>query len=67
MKTAAEIIDTLRWLCHAATVYVVLWIGGSRLATPAATVVILAIAGADYLAARGLRRTADWFTSRTHV
>lgn len=67
MKTAAEIADTIRWLCHAATAYVVLWIGGSSLPTPTAVIVILAIAGVDYLAARGLRHAADWFTSHTHV
>lgn len=67
MKTAAEIADILRWLCHGATVLAVLWVGGSALNTATATLLILAIAGADYLIHRLLRFVADWLTSHTHV
>lgn len=67
MKTAAEIINTLRWLCHIAAAIVALWIAGSRLPTPVAVLVISAVAGADYLATRPLRWLADWLTSHTHV
>lgn len=67
MKTAAEIADTLRWCCHAATVFVALWLAGSTLDTPIAVAAILTAAGADYGAARGWRWLADWLTSHTHV
>lgn len=67
MKTAAEIADIIRWLCHAAAVYAGFWVAGSSLNTGTAVLLILAIAGADYGAARGLRHAADWFISHTHV
>lgn len=67
MKTAALLVDAIRWLCHGATVYAVLWVGGSTWPTPVAVAVILAIVAVDYCAHRGLRHAADWFTSHTHV
>ncbi|WP_406444508.1 hypothetical protein OHB14_36620 [Streptomyces sp. NBC_01613] len=67
MKTAALIADTIRWLCHGATVYAVLWIGGSTWPTPVAVMAICSLAGVDYLLTRPLRWAADWLTSLTHV
>lgn len=67
MNTLADIVDTLRWLCHAAAIMAALWVGGSTLNAGTVTVLILAIAAADFLAARGLRFVADWLTSTTHV
>lgn len=67
MKTAALIVDTIRWLCHMATGYAVLWVGGSTWPTPVAVVVICTTVGADYVITRPLLRAADWLTSNTHV
>ncbi len=67
MKTAILIVDTARWLCHGATVYGGLWIGGSTWPTPLAVIAIVSLAGADYLITRPLRWASDWLTSHTHV
>lgn len=67
MKTLALAADTLRWLCHLAAGYGVLWVGGSTWPTPVAVVTIVATVGIDYAATRPLRRAADWLTSNTHV
>lgn len=67
MNTLADIVDTLRWLCHGAAIMTALWVGGSTLNTGTATVLILAVAAVDFFVARGLRFVADWLTSTTHV
>lgn len=67
MNTLADIVDTLRWLCHGAAIMTALWVGGSTLNTGTTTVLILALAAADFFVARGLRFVADWLTSTTHV
>lgn len=67
MKTLALIVDTVRWLCHGATGYGVLWVAGSTWPTPVAVTVICTAAGVDYLATRPLRWAADWLTANTHV
>ena len=67
MKTAALIADAIRWLCHGATLYAVLWVGGSTWPTPVAVVAICMTVAADYVITRPLLRLADWLTSRTHV
>lgn len=67
MKTAATIVDTVRWLCHLATGYGALWVAGSTWPTPVAVAVICTLTAVDYVATRPLRWTADWLTSRTHV
>ncbi|MGW4670100.1 hypothetical protein [Streptomyces sp. NPDC004324] len=67
MKTAAEIIDVARWLCHGATIYGALWIAGSRLPVPVAVTAICALAGVDWALTRPLRWASDWLTSHSHV
>lgn len=67
MKTLALAVDTIRWLCHGAAVYAVLWVGGSTWPTPVAVVAICTTVGADYLITRPLLRLGDWLTSNTHV
>lgn len=67
MKTLALAVDTVRWLCHGAAVYAVLWVGGSTWPTPVAVVAICMTVGADYLVTRPLLRASDWLTSNTHA
>lgn len=67
MKTAALLVDAIRWLCHGATAYAVLWVGGSTWPTPVSVVVICMTVGIDYFATRPLLRAADWLTARTHA
>lgn len=67
MKTAAEIVDIVRWLCHGATVYAVLWVGGSTWPTPVAVTAICITGGVDFVITRWLRGLANWLTSHTHV
>lgn len=67
MKTTALIVDTVRWLCHMATAYGVLWIGGSTWPTPVAVAAIVSLAGVDYAVTRPMRWASDWLTSNTHV
>lgn len=67
MKTAALIVDAIRWVCHGATAYGVLWVGGSTWPTPVAVAAICTGVGADYVITRPLRWASDWLTSNTHV
>lgn len=67
MKTAALIVDTIRWLCHGATAYTVLWVGGSTWPTPVAVTAICTTVGVDYAITRPLLRAAAWLDSNTHV
>lgn len=67
MKTLALIADAIRWLCHGATAYGVLWVGGSTWPTPVAVAVILTVVGVDYVLTRPLAWASDWLTSNTHV
>lgn len=67
MKTAADIVDIIRWLCHLAAGYAVLWVGGSTWPTPVAVLAICMTVAADYVITRPLLRLANWLTSRTHV
>jgi len=67
VKTLALAADTLRWLCHMAAGYGVLWVGGSTWPTPVAVVVICTTVGVDYTVTRPLRWASDWLTSNTHV
>lgn len=67
MKTLALIADTIRWLCHGATAYAVLWVGGSTWPTPVAVVVICTTVGVGYTLTRPLRWASNWLTSNTHV
>ncbi|MBC2903163.1 hypothetical protein [Streptomyces cupreus] len=67
MKTAALAADTIRWLCHGATAYGALWVGGSTWPTPVAVTVICVGVGVDYAVTRPLRWASDWLTSNTHV
>lgn len=67
MKTAALIVDAIRWLCHGTTAYGALWVGGSTWPTPVAVTTICLMAGADYAITRPMVRASDWLTSNHHV
>ncbi|WP_328436927.1 hypothetical protein OHA71_06530 [Streptomyces sp. NBC_00444] len=67
MKTAALIVDALRWVCHGATAYGALWIGGSTLSTPVAVAAVCSAAGVDFAVTRALLWASDWLTSNSHV
>lgn len=67
MKTLALAVDTTRWLCHGATAYAALWVGGSTWPTPVAVAAISVTVGVDFVVTRPLKWASDWLTSNTHV
>lgn len=67
MKTAALLVDAIRWVCHAVAAYTVLWVGGSTWPLPVAVVAICMTVAVDYAATRPLVVLSDWLTARTRV
>lgn len=67
MKTAALLVDAIRWVCHGTAAYTVLWVGGSTWPLPVAVFVICSTVAVDYAVTRPLVWLNDWLTSHTRV